>query len=75
MNEAERMVRERSPVVGIGVGMDADYGAAQRLYVLRGYIPDGKGLTYKNRFVRYGEQVTVDDGLVLHFTKRLAICS
>ena len=75
MNEAERMVRERSPVVGIGVGMDADYGAAQRLYVLRGYIPDGKGLTYKNRFVRYGEQVPIDDELVLHFTKRLAICS
>jgi GNAT superfamily N-acetyltransferase len=75
MNEAEGMVRERSPVVGIGVGMDADYGAAQRLYVLRGYIPDGKGLAYKNRFVRYGEQVTVDDELVLHFTKRFAICS
>ncbi len=72
MDEAERMVRERSPVVGIGVGMDADYGAAQRLYVLRGYVPDGKGLTYKNRSVRRGEQVTVDDGLVLHFTKRLA---
>ena len=75
MNEAERMVREHSPVVGIGVGMDADYGAAQRLYVLRGYIPDGKGLTYKNRFVRYGEQVTVDDKLVLYFTKRLATCN
>ena len=75
MNEAERMVRERSPVAGIGVGMDADYGAAQRLYVLRGYIPDGKGLTYKNRFVRYGERVTIDDELVLHFTKHLAPCS
>jgi GNAT superfamily N-acetyltransferase len=75
MNEAERLVGERSLVVGIGVGMDADYGAAQRLYVLRGYVPDGKGLTYKNRFVRYGEQVTVDDELVLHFTKRLATCS
>jgi hypothetical protein len=32
-------------------------------------------LTYKNRFVRYGERVTIDDELVLHFTKRLAPCS
>lgn len=72
MDEAERMVRERSPVVGIGVGMDADYGAAQRLYVLRSYVPDGRGLTYKNCPVRRGEWVTVDDGLILHFTKRLA---
>ena len=42
MDEAERLIREHSPVVGIGVGMTADYGAAQRLYVKRGYIPDGR---------------------------------
>ncbi len=72
MDAAEQMVAERSPVVGIGVGMTADYGAAQRLYVLRGYVPDGRGLVSGNRFLRYGEQVTVDDGLVLHFTKTIA---
>ena len=31
MDEAEQRVAERSGVVGIGVGMDPGYGAAQRL--------------------------------------------
>jgi GNAT superfamily N-acetyltransferase len=71
MDEAERLVAERSDVVGIGVGMDRDYGPAQRLYVLRGYVPDARGLTSHGRQLRYGEQVIVDDALVLYFTKRL----
>ena len=41
MNEAERAVLERSSVVGNGVGMSPDYGAVQRFYALRGYVPDG----------------------------------
>lgn len=72
MDAAEQMVAQRSPVIGVGVGMTTDYGAAQRLYVLRGYVPDGRGLVSDNHFLRYGEQVTVDDGLVLHFTKTAA---
>jgi GNAT superfamily N-acetyltransferase len=54
LDAAERIVAERSGVVGIGVGLDADYGAAQRLYVKRGYVPDGAGLQYKTHPVRYG---------------------
>lgn len=71
MDEAERRIAERSAVVGIGVGMTEDYGAAQRLYILRGYLPDGRGLVSHNRFVQYGEQVPVDDDLNLHLTKNL----
>jgi GNAT superfamily N-acetyltransferase len=71
MDEAEQRVAERSAVIGIGVGMDSDYGAAQRLYVRRGYIPDGRGLSSNGRHVRWGEAVTVDDGLNLHLTKDL----
>ncbi len=71
MESAERVAVERSPIVGIGVGLGADYGPAQRLYVLRGYVPDGRGLVHNNRFPHYGDQVTVDDDLVLHFTKQL----
>ena len=44
MESAERLAAERSHIVGIGVGMTEDYGAAQRLYALRGYVPDGRGL-------------------------------
>lgn len=72
MDAAERRVAAQgSPVVGIGVGMDPDYGPAQRLYVRRGYVPDGRGLTWGDRFVHYGDEVTVDDSLVLHLTKEL----
>ena len=40
MDEAERRIAERASVAGIGVGMFGDYGAAQRMYVKRGYVPD-----------------------------------
>lgn len=41
------------------------------MYVLRGYVPDGKGLAYHDRNVSPMQQVTVDDDLVLFFSKRL----
>lgn len=71
MNAAEEIVSQKSAIIGIGVGLQADYGAAQRLYVLRGYVPDGRGISWQNRFPKYGEQVTVDDRLNLYFTKNL----
>ena len=71
MDEAERRISENSPVAGVAFGMDADYGGAQRMYVKRGYIPDGAGLRYKDSYVKYGDRVTVDDSLVLYLTKRL----
>ena len=71
MNQAEETISERSDTVGIGVGLYTDYGAAQRMYVLRGYVPNGQGITYKNERVSGGQQVHADDDLVLWFTKRL----
>jgi GNAT superfamily N-acetyltransferase len=71
MDAAEQRIAEHSAVVGIGVGLDPDYGAAQRLYVGRGYVPDGRGISSNGRHVKWGETVTVDDGLNLHFTKDL----
>ncbi len=72
MDTAEALIAQRSPIAGIGVGMYPDYGAAQRLYVARGYVPDGRGLTYHNRILQPLEQVINDDDLVLYFTKQLA---
>jgi GNAT superfamily N-acetyltransferase len=72
MEKAEEVIAQRSPIAGIGVGMTADYGAALRLYVSRGYTPDGRGLVWRNEAVKYGQQVTVDDDLVLHFVKPVA---
>lgn len=71
MDEAERVIAVRSPIVGVGVGMTQDYGMAQRLYSRRGYIPDGRGLMTHDQPVVYGERILVDDALALYFTKRL----
>ncbi len=71
MDVAESAIAHVSHVAGIGVGMTPDYGAAQRLYVLRGYVPDGHGLYYRNHQTSYGDKVAVDDDLVLYFTKEL----
>ncbi|OGN91098.1 MAG: hypothetical protein A2158_06800 [Chloroflexi bacterium RBG_13_46_14] len=67
--EAEKRIFKRSPAAGIGVGMYADYGPAQRMYVLRGYVPDRLGLMYKRKPVKPGEMVKVDDNLVLYLVK------
>jgi len=55
--------------IGLGVGLYADYGAAQRLYPLLGYLPDGRGITYRYQPVDPGSSVPVDDDLVLWLTK------
>jgi GNAT superfamily N-acetyltransferase len=68
---AEQQIAARSPEAGIGVGLTSDYGAAQVLYVKRGYVPDGRGAATGGEGVRYGRQVMVDDDLCLYFTKRL----
>jgi GNAT superfamily N-acetyltransferase len=73
MDAAERLVAERSSVVGIGVGLHPGYAAAQRMYALRGYVPDAMPLTCDNQFVAEGQEVTLDDGLVMHLTKILRI--
>jgi GNAT superfamily N-acetyltransferase len=71
LDAAEALAGSRSPVVGIGVGLDPDYGPAQRLYVKRGYVPDGRGITWQNRTVAYRDQVLVDDELVLWLIRSL----
>ncbi|HJS19038.1 MAG TPA: GNAT family N-acetyltransferase [Anaerolineales bacterium] len=71
MDKAELEIAKVSLVAGIGVGMTPDYGAAQRLYMLRGYVPDGMGLYYRGHHVQHGETVTTDDSLALYLTKEL----
>ncbi len=67
----EAQAARRYYAVGIGVGLHAGYNAAQRLYGLRGYIPDGRGITYREQYVGQYVQVMLDDDLVLHLTKQL----
>ncbi len=71
MDYAEQSARQRAAYVAIGVGLHPGYNAAQRLYVLRGYVPDGLGVTYDDRYIEEGEAARFDDLLVLHLVKSL----
>jgi len=57
--------------LGIGVGLYKSYGAAQRLYARRGYLPDGMGIVYDNQPVLCGDFRPVDDQLCLKLVKDL----
>ncbi len=75
LDTAEKEAATKSQIIGIGVGLyagaDGGYGAAQRLYIKRGYIPDGKGITYNYQPAIPGNSYPLDDDLVLWFTKKL----
>ena len=73
LDRVESIASTRGRWVGIGVGLHQGYNVAQRLYVKRGYVPDGFGVTYRNEFIQEGAVVVVDDDLVLHFRKRLSV--
>ena len=49
LEEAEKRVKLFSDKVTLGVGLHSGYGPAQRLYIKRGYIPDGSGVWYRNQ--------------------------
>ncbi len=69
----ERMAQERGHTsVGIGVGLHAAFGAAQRLYVRAGYIPDGAGVAYDDDGVTAHDVRPIDDLLTLKLVKDLA---
>jgi GNAT superfamily N-acetyltransferase len=57
--------------MGISVGLHSAFGAAQRLYVRLGYMPDGFGVTYDRETVGAGEVRPVDDNLCLMLVKAL----
>lgn len=68
----ENLAKEHNySYIGLGVGMTADYGNAQRLYIQLGYLPDGHGLFYKNEPVTYNKTVIADDYLVIYLFKSL----
>lgn len=72
MDAAEGIAGRCADTVCLGVGLCGSYGAAQRMYVKRGYIPDGSGVWYRGRqCVQYETVCTVDDDLILFFTKKL----
>ena len=72
MDVAERLAGQHADSVCLGVGLCREYGSAQRMYVKRGYIPDGSGVWYRDvQCVQYETVCTIDDDLVLFMEKKL----
>ena len=71
MDEAESRIKKISDYAGIGFGVYQDYGAAQILYINRGYKPDGKGLVKDSIPLQYGDAIIIDDSIVFCLTKKL----
>ena len=71
LEEAENRVKLVSSRVTLGVGLHSGYGPAQRLYVKRGYIPDGTGVWYRNHPLEMNATSQNNDDLVLYLSKDL----
>lgn len=69
MDIAEQIAFSYADVVCLCVGLHSGYGSAQRMYVKRGYIPDGSGLWYNNEICKQNAECRNDDELVLYFSK------
>ena len=71
LEEAEKQVKLISDKVTLGVGLHSGYGPAQRLYIKRGYIPDGTGVWYRNQPLEMNATIQNNDDLVLYLSKEL----
>lgn len=71
MDAAEAEIRDRASVAGLRVGLHSGYGAAQRLYIRRGYLPDGSGAVVDGKAVPEGALIPLDDEVTLRMRKRL----
>lgn len=72
MDAAEALAKELADTVFLGVGLHNGYGSAQRMYVKRGYIPDGSGVWYGDRVCGQYEDCCNDDDLALYLSKKLS---
>ena len=72
MDAAEEISGQYADTVWLGVGLHSGYGSAQRMYVKRGYIPDGTGVWYRDKpCAQYETEIANDDELVLFLSKRI----
>ena len=71
MNVAEDIAKKYSNKVYLDVCLSSEYGPAQRLYIKRGYIPDGKGVYYEERVCETDAVCKNNDELTLCLVKEL----
>ena len=72
MDVAEQIASRYSDTVYLCVGLHHGYGSAQRMYVKRGYIPDGSGVWYADAVCEPYAPCCNNDDLNLYFSKKLS---
>ena len=75
MDVVEQIASECSDLVYLDVGLNSEFGSAQRLYAKRGYIPDGKGCYYEEKVCGTDVWCRNSDDLTLCLVKKLGQCS
>lgn len=71
MNAVESFAAHRYDSVSLAVGLHKGYGNAQKMYIKRGYVPDGSGLWYGDKNLEEMANTCADDDLVLYLKKEL----
>lgn len=71
LDVAEGEAFKLADTVYLAVGVHSGYGPAQRIYVKRGYIPDGTGVWYQGKVLDQYAPCVNDDSLVLYLSKRI----
>lgn len=71
LDMAEQEAAGRCDTVYLAVGVHSGYGPAQRLYIRRGYLPDGSGVWYQGKPLAQYAPCRNDDELLLYLSKKL----
>ena len=71
LDVAEAEAKKIADMVFLAVGLHSGYGAAQRIYVKRGYMPDGSGVWYQGTNLDQYAPCCNDDDLLLFMSKKL----
>lgn len=71
LDVAEQEAAKLADTVYLAVGVHSGYGVAQRIYVKRGYLPDGSGVWYQGKQLEQYAPCVNDDDLLLFMSKTL----
>lgn len=71
LDVAEQEAARLADTVYLAVGVHSGYGTAQRMYVKRGYLPDGSGVWYQGKQLEQYAPCVNDDDLLLFMSKTL----
>ena len=72
LDAAENAAKKYADTITLAVGLYGGYGQAQKIYVKRGYIPDGSGVWYGDQPLAPYADCNNDDDLVLFLWKMLS---